>query len=889
MRRVAAALAAAAALLCLQQPAVASPTRSAAPQASHTDKGFAEVAGCISGADNLLISVVVDESQSLRTTDPHNLRVQGITSAVDSLEQLSQLSGRDLNVETSLATFARGYNVLVDWTRLTPSAAESIRNTAVSELPGRDAGNATDYRQALLGAKRQLETRAQQIGDPQACKVVLWFTDGALDVDAATQSAATEICQQGGIADSVRHAGISVIALALFTPGADVTPAQRDQLRAVAEGSGESASCGSTPISADDTTGVYLPADDPAALQLLFAGAGALVAGGTAGPSSTCPSAGCPDGTFPLRVDQGISGVRVVVQTQGNITLRSPSGKQIDVVDGLSESVDGARVLALQRDSLTTVNLTYSPYADSSANWRLQAGTGARVETYWFWGAHVVPETTEIRAGATSRIVYRLVDDAGQPLPTSLFRDMNPSIEVDGKRLETRVAPDGTVSASFRLPTDDLPSSLPVRAEISAVSSPSGVRLGPTTSVDKLHVTLPPAFPTVTPDSLDFGSLEGVGTRSARLSLSGSALGPTRVCLAGSSMQTPGHDGSTADVRADRKCVEIPRAGNATMRLSWSPQVSADGIATGTIQLDLESAEGKHAKLSLPASLQMERTVDEAKRWELIAALFLLALLIPALLLVGSNLALGRFSMTSGTRIARVPVRITAGGLDRRDGTALLAAADLKNVTFSGRRRAARMTVDGTGITLRARRILSLRAPLGVASDPGALKLVSGTGEREFKKVRTDAPVGLGEVDATFVAITDRGADGEQARGTLVVVVPAHVDLAGAQARARQMSSGPDWRRIVDDLEPPAEASPRDSRPSDQTQRPPTEAPSPTESLPGLPDFLGGSPPSSPPSGTSTRPSTRNRVRDSEPSRPAPRGPADSDLPPLPDFLRDKD
>ena len=416
----------------------------------------------------------------------------------------------------------------------------------------------------------------------------------------------------------MRHAGVSIIALALFTPGADVTSAQRDQLRAVAEGSGQSAKCGTTPISADDTTGVYLPADDPAALQLLFAGAGALVAGGTAGPSATCPSASCSHGSFPFRLDRGLSGARVVVQTQGDVVLRSPSGEEIAVVDGLSESTDGARVLGLKRGSLTTINLAYDPYAGprSAADWTVLARENARVETYWFWGAQAVPETSQVRAGSASTVTYRLVDQAGEPLPASLFRDVHATIEMGGKPLETRVASDGSVSASYRLPTSDLPSTLPARVEITAVSKPSGIRLGPVVSTDSFRVTLPPAFPTVAPDNVDFGILEGLGTRDAALQLTGSALGDTTVCLSDSAMTAPGQDSGATPVRTSKKCVQVPRNGHATMRLGWSPTVSADGVATGNVQLDLESAEGKRANVSLPASLEMERQVNEAKRWD---------------------------------------------------------------------------------------------------------------------------------------------------------------------------------------------------------------------------------------------------------------------------------
>jgi hypothetical protein len=300
MRRALVLLAALGGLLAAPLAANSTP---AAP-AAETQDAFAEIAGCISGADNVLVSVVVDESLSLRETDPTALRVEGITSAVDSLEQLAATTP-GVNVEVSLSTFARSFSTLLDWQTLDQDSAEQLRDKAVAELPKRDAGDATDYRQALLGAKQTLQDRSRELNDDAACKVLLWFTDGALDVDSATGQAAAEICQPGGIADLVRHAGINVVALALFTPGADVSDAQRDQLRAVTEGRGRATSCGTVPLQSDDAHGVYLPADDPAALQLLFAGAGALVAGGTSAGTIMCPGTNCPRGRYELRIDPG--------------------------------------------------------------------------------------------------------------------------------------------------------------------------------------------------------------------------------------------------------------------------------------------------------------------------------------------------------------------------------------------------------------------------------------------------------------------------------------------------------------------------------------------------------------------------------------------------------
>ena len=336
---------------------------SPASAATQTSRGFSQIAGCISGGDNLLVSIVVDESLSLRSTDPRALRVQGITTAVDSLEQLSDSVGSSTNIEASLSVFARSYQTLTKWQTLTPRAAQRLRTTAARGLPGRDAGNATDYRQALLGAQQDLDQRQRKIGDPHACKLLLWFTDGALDVDANTNAAREDICQVGGIADAVREDGISVAALALFTQGAGVSQQQRDQLRAIAEGRAAGVKCGTTPIPSDSASGVYLPADDPAGLQRLFAGAGALVAGGTEVESVSCPGPACPGGAYRLDIDPGIAGARVLIHGTdvSQIELTSPGGERVQLSGGQSRHIEDTQVSYLVRGQLATLNLTFDP------------------------------------------------------------------------------------------------------------------------------------------------------------------------------------------------------------------------------------------------------------------------------------------------------------------------------------------------------------------------------------------------------------------------------------------------------------------------------------------------------------------------------------------------
>ena len=56
-------------------------------------RGFADVASCAAGADHLLAAGVVDESGSLQQTDPDDLRVGGILTALDSLAGLQTSAG----------------------------------------------------------------------------------------------------------------------------------------------------------------------------------------------------------------------------------------------------------------------------------------------------------------------------------------------------------------------------------------------------------------------------------------------------------------------------------------------------------------------------------------------------------------------------------------------------------------------------------------------------------------------------------------------------------------------------------------------------------------------------------------------------------------------------
>ena len=230
--------------------------------------------------------------------------------------------------------------------------------------------------------------------------------------------------------------------------------------------------------------------------------------------------------------------------------------------------------------------------------------------------------------------------------------------------------------------------------------------------------------------------------------------------------------------------------------------MSVDGLARGEVRLRLTPADGSEdLELTVPLSLEMERAVDEGTRWALILALLLLAILMPLVLLVGSNLVLARYAMSSTSRIASRPVRVTRDGPQALDGSTLLEPEHFDNVPFSGTRKGREMPLGHSGITAKARRIFSFNDPEGYAEGPATQLLVSDAMPYRFPKgPGHQAPVELGEVDVTLVSVDHVGATPDEATGNLVMAIPGAVDRQGIQDRLDRISARPNWEQVLADV-----------------------------------------------------------------------------------------
>lgn len=750
------------------------PTASAADLSDVATDAFADLTSCIAANEVLLVSIVVDESASLKRTDPQNQRVEAVQAAVDALAGLEAAGG--VTVETNLSIFGGGYGELVGWGPPSGAHGERLQRVIAGDLAGRNGAQNTDYRVALQNAQASVDARRAAVGGA-ACGAVLWFTDGKLDVgtDGAgpeDDAARDELCTPNGIVDGIRAAGTTIIALALFTPGdTTVTAEDRERLRAVAEGVGEEAECGTVPLHPDVAGGAYLSADDPSALSRLFSGAGALIQGFTQA-SIECPGAACPDGVLDIHADRAVGGFRVIFESDAGTAspvLTAPTGAEHPLTTG----ADGS-VATTSRDRL---HVTDVDLADGAAHgtWQLHANGATVIDLYYRWGAALeiqAPDGLIIGEEANTVLVTPLSPD-GQPQAAPAYTSIDLEVTVDGQPTPSEHRQDGTFEIAVALPADGAPSEIEVAATATASSAPNEVPLGTISRTARIATQLPATYPVVTPASLDLGRLTGDDPARGTLVVAGPAEGATRACFGPASFDTFPEDAGALALDVP-ECVDVPAGERVTVDVSLVPQRGADGVVNGSFPVELTGANADEPRtVHVPVRASMLRPVNEAERWALVTGLMLLAAVIAmGIAWVGRHLS-DRYPVTRDLRFAAVPVTLTTSGVLRRGGDALLEPGDFRQVgkpgstaAFSagpldlGRRGPLLWPwkpYTGVARSSRGGVVVTGRSPKGSSPDPrGSAAAVKIPGTDQFYLVVDEPPVADSEpVKATLVLLAE--------------------------------------------------------------------------------------------------------------------------------------
>lgn len=676
--------------------AAASSTPVPSAQASVSDSGssaLADLSSCAAQADTLLAVIVVDQSGSLRQTDPEALRVGAIETAIESLASLDDQD--DIVVEASLATFGTAYEELVAWGPVTGAHGDKLLGSVRNELPYRNQDNLTDYRAALRGAQDSLEARSEAVGGDN-CSLVLWFTDGKLDADGTdatgplTEQAVRDLCSVQGIADDLRANHITVLALALFTEGAINSPTQADRalLRAIAEGSNPEQECGTSPVPEDWNQGAYLRAENADTLRAVFAQAGALLEGGVLDATNACPGPACVGGILTIPADQGIQRFRVVTDRSigsNTVSLVAPDGSSLALEDGASQ-LAGADVVVSDSDGLSTIEVRFAGGQSSGGEWQLDlSGTAdARASVYYFWGARaqldvppsglIVGETTEIP------IVVTL---GGMPIDPAVYGSLDVTATANGAEVTVKNGPSGPV-ASVTVPSNDVAPEVELSVAIRATTTPSGHVLGPISAHLDAATQLPPSYPTVSPAEIKFPEIVGTEPVSTTVTVTGSERGATRACLRAGTSVAPDGAGAVT-VTPEVECVDLAANETREITVLLTTESGADGRIDAELVAELFGVDGASpVNVTVPASASMVRPVNETMRWGVVAVLLLLAGLIAFVTAWLTRHLSDRFILGSRAQYCAVGIEVAQGAVTRTPGHAGFALDPAQDFTRMG-------------------------------------------------------------------------------------------------------------------------------------------------------------------------------------------------------------
>ena len=659
--------------------AEARPSQLATEEVSPSQAALNKVASCMSGNSETNVLFVIDESSSLgganeAGSDPASKRSDGLNIAIDGLASL-QASTKTKRINIAADTFSDTYKPKVLWGPADAAHIQELKRFATVDVPNLNGGQGTDYGLAMTEAIKSLDVRGSG-----ACRVIFWFTDGALYVDGGSDAsklvAYQDICRSGGVSDALRGSQTYLVALALFDSAAsEVTDQDRSRLQAIAEGKSPAGDiCGTSPIPEGQARGAYLPVANADRLSQVFADAIARIANfQPAGDPVGCEGPQCPDGTVTFDVDPGVESVRVLAfGTEGTpaYTVTPPGGSPQQVQPGLGR-IGSAPSQVTASSGTTNVTTTVDLDVTDPANlgtWRFQVTQGRADVRPWLKSGTALalgdPNQT-LRADSATEVPVRLVRADGSGVDPAIYNLQGPTAQASagGPVTVASRGADGWVLTVPPVETPTLPTSRLLGVTLGLTSKPNGVRLETLEQSFDLTTTLAPSYPLVPSKELTFPRADKVGPVTASLIVKGSSAGPSQVCVGAMSLKGPLGPLPLAPVPGTldaANCLALDKDQQRDIAFATDVTEMADGQATGAVSLELQGSQPSDpvVTMQVPATMALERPPKPWWAFLLLVLLMLLAAAVP-IIIVGflGKRVLAKF--TSGDlRTINVPVQL---------------------------------------------------------------------------------------------------------------------------------------------------------------------------------------------------------------------------------------
>lgn len=707
--------------------------------------GVDRFGACVAAEGSGRVLLLVDQSRSLQKSDPSNARSTAATMLTRQLADYA--SGTGAKLEIAVAGFSENYTESLGWTTLDQGSLGTV-DDAVKRTAEQQDGQDTDYWQALEGARGTFG-QGRDASAAESCQMLAWFTDGAIDftprpgvdkpyapgksldsaadVTAMVAAAKEGICRDGGLADQLRTSGIVNVAVGLSGGG---TQSDFGPLRAIATGSDDQSgdTCGKVQ---GEGLGDFYPADDIEDLLFAFDRLSTPGQKPLEDTKGACVIKVCDEGKHRFVLDKTVNNVSILAAaTDKGLTpvLVTPSGSEIRMTPGDPKKVDSAGVSVdydFPSDKSVSVRLSGSDASGWNGVWALvflsPTDEGAKTRS----SIHI---TSGLRPAVANRDQLSLHSgDAKTPLKLEI-------VDRDGKAIDTSDLP-GTVQLSATLVdvngksvtiADDLTKETASKAlTVDLKNVPAGqaniqldmvVTTAParekgsseeiTTTLEPVKVSVPVTvnpprgYPTVT-GRADFGAVEGAGTATANISVTG----PGCVWIDGAKTAfTARPDGGdavkvTADNGSQADCLKLTDGQQTTLAVTLDVPEEVNGDIGGTlVVMAAPKNAGDPVAIEVPFSGSLSKPLDATQFTVALVLALILGPLIPLLLLYLFKWMTARIP-AKALRAQQIPVTVSGATVLRDNQPFAIRDTDLVSLV-PGLDRPTRR-IDLGGVTLK--------------------------------------------------------------------------------------------------------------------------------------------------------------------------------------------
>jgi hypothetical protein len=763
-----------------------------APVTPSGDPAIDDLVACVQGSRELIVLMLIDESASLKQTDPDDRRVDAARGALDSLVALASSEGENSpNVSVSLAAFSNEFRTVQDWTDAGPDTADEL-NRSLDEFADFKSGKDTDFVNALSAGRDALADQAAAVtseGGEAPCRAIMLFTDGGYDlglrktkedqerfgttkpyapgieltteaqVKKAEAAGRKALCEPGGLADRVRRDDITLLTVAL---SGTVARAAQIPLASATAGTADGRPCGTQPKEGESSRarGAYLPAEDIDVLVTQFYGVGTRLGGGNLVPGSDdvqiCGDDPCADGTRTFTLDASLRRAQVLAlapKPGATVVLQAPDGKTAEVSKAGTSTLGTTQIetRAIAGRGFAIDLLRSEDDAAWTGEWKAsitdpdQEGDDATLQVYVFSDIGVeFASVPALERGSSTELEVKLVLPSGVEAKDVIrsseakVRLRNPvtgqvdEIELTGK-------PGGPFTGTYDTPASLTSNVVEATAEVRITTSSDAELISQSAPAEVL-VRRPEGSIQFSPASLQMPSLTGKGTTTIEMTLVG---GDADGCVWFGKAVVPDPPEGAAPIvvtLADGKplpsegdCIAVKKDELVNVTIEAAPNGRASGSVEGTVTV-FEKVDGREqaSTTEVPFRFDMARSVDQAQRLLLSVLMLIGGLGLPMLALILLNAITARFQDLDAVRGVAMPVNVQNKQIFRVDGSYArplsLRADDFGSLATTGNNR--RFTFGGVEFRARAS-----RNPFGAtiamaAPEGGTTKLKGKVGSR---------------------------------------------------------------------------------------------------------------------------------------------------------------